>query len=196
VNPSGRLPYSIPRHSGQIPVYYHQKAGTGYRNPLPPDVSELYLDMAATPEFTFGAGLSYTRFQLSQLASETYASTAGRWHLSTAVDNVGSRQGTATVQLYARVNALGVTRPAEHLIGFARVPLAPGQSREVRFAVDATQFAFTGLDEAFAVEPCRVDFFLGFDADDRRQQGSFGLEGDRRILRSSERVFFADATIN
>jgi beta-glucosidase len=195
VNPSGRLPYSIPRHSGQIPVYYHKKAGTGYRNPLPPDVSELYLDMAATPEFTFGAGLSYTKFQLSQLASEASASTAGRWHVSTAVDNVGSRQGSATVQLYARVNAFGVTRPAEQLIGFARVPLAPGQSREVRFSVDATQFAFTGLDDAFAVEPCRVDFFVGFDADDRRQEGSFELEGDRRILRSLDRVFFADVTI-
>ena len=67
VNPSGKLPYSVPRHSGQIPVYHHQKAGSGYRNPLPPSVTRHYLDMAATPLWPFGHGLSYTTFALSDL---------------------------------------------------------------------------------------------------------------------------------
>ncbi|MFF1571383.1 glycoside hydrolase family 3 N-terminal domain-containing protein [Leifsonia sp. NPDC058292] len=195
VNPSGKLPYSIPRHSGQIPVYHHQHAGTGYRNPLPPDVNRHYLDMPATPLFTFGHGLSYTRFELEELNSETSALTDGTWHLATTVANKGERAGVATVQLYARMNATGVTRPAQQLIGFARIELQPGARSRASFTVDASLLGFTGLDHLFGVEPGRVDFFLGFDAADRRQSGSFELVGDRVVLSSAERTFLSEAAI-
>jgi beta-glucosidase len=196
VDPSGRLPYSIPRHTGQIPVHYHQKAGTGYRNPLPPDVATHYLDVPATPLHTFGEGLSYMRFELTDLDGDAVATVDGAWNVKTVVRNVGERAGATIVQLYARVNAIGVTRPAEQLVGFARVELAARQSRTVRFTVDATQFGFTGLDRLFAVEPGQIDYFLGFHADDRRQSGAFPLTGDRRVLSSSDRRFFSETTIS
>jgi beta-glucosidase len=151
--------------------------------------------MPADPEFPFGAGGSYTRFELRGLTAEPAASIGGTWRTSTIVENTGSRDGTATVQLYARVNAFGVTRPAAQLIGFARVDVAAGESRQVEFTVDSTQFGFTGLDHQFAVETGTVDYFLGFDSADRRQTGSFDLAGERRILKASDRVFFAEVDV-
>ena len=126
--PEGRLPYSVPRHSGQIPVYHHQRAGTGYRNPLPPDVPQLYLDMPATPLYTFGHGLSYTDFELDGLTAGDEFDTSGSVEISATVRNIGGRAGVAVPQLYVRVNSTGVTRPAQQLAGFARVELPPGGS--------------------------------------------------------------------
>ena len=195
VNPSGKLPYTVPRHTGQVPIYHHQKAGTGYRNPLPPDVDELYLDMPATPQFPFGHGLSYTRFELTELDAAASAATDGEWRASIRVSNVGELSGATAVQLYARVNALGVTRPAQQLLGFARVELAAGESRTVEFTVDASQFAFTGLDHRFSVEPCRIDYFIGIDSGDRSLSGWFELQGERRVLAASERVFLTQSSL-
>lgn len=196
INPSGKLPYSVPRHGGQIPIYHHQRAGTGYRNPLPPDVSRHYLDHEATPLFTFGHGISYTVFDLSDARAAATAAIGGKpWSVGVDVSNVGVRPGATTVQLYARVNAVGVTRPAQQLIGFARVELDTGSSCRVTFDVDPSLLGFTGMDGRFGVEPCRVDYFLGFDADDRRQAGSFDLAGERQLLSAAERVFASIVTV-
>ena len=126
VNPSGKLPYSVPRHSGQIPVYHHQKAGSGYRNPLPPSVTQHYLDMAATPLWPFGHGLSYTTFALTDLDCGPDIGTDGTARISATVTNTGDRDGAVVVQLYLRVNTTGVTRPAQQLGGFARVRAGGG----------------------------------------------------------------------
>ena len=195
VNPSGKLPYSVPRHSGQIPVYHHQKAGSGYRNPLPPGVTQHYLDLEATPLWPFGHGLSYTTFALSDLDCGPDIDTDGTARISATVANTGDRDGAAVVQLYLRVNTTGVTRPAQQLGGFARVELAAGEQRRVTFEVDASQLAYTNLAREIAVEPARVDLFVGFDSDDRSLEGSFHVTGAPRVVPGAERSFLSTASI-
>ncbi|MCZ0997502.1 glycoside hydrolase family 3 C-terminal domain-containing protein [Streptomyces mirabilis] len=196
VNPSGKLPYSIPRHTGQIPVYHHQPAGTGYRNPLPPGVNRLYLDLEATPLLPFGHGLSYTDFTLTDLSSDTEITTEGTAAISATVTNAGSVDGTATLQLYVRIPATGVAQPAQQLAGFVRVELAAGESRRVTFRVAAAQLGHTNMAREFAVEPGSVPYFLGFDSDDRRLEGSYTVTGKPRLLTSPERSFLSETQID
>ncbi|WP_425826636.1 glycoside hydrolase family 3 N-terminal domain-containing protein [Streptomyces fractus] len=196
VNPSGKLPYSVPRHSGQLPLYHHQKAGSGYRNPLPPSVPTHYLDLEATPLYPFAHGLSYTEFDLGDGAADATIDTEGTARISATVTNTGAVTGATVVQLYVRVNTKGLTRPAQQLAGFCRVELAPGESRRVTFHLAAAQLGYTNLARDFAVEPARVDYFLGLDSDDRRVEGSFEMTGKPRALRSSERAFLSEAEIN
>jgi Glycosyl hydrolase family 3 C-terminal domain/Fibronectin type III-like domain len=194
-NPSGKLPYSIPRHTGQIPVYHHQKAGTGYRNPLPPGVAQHYLDLPATPLYPFGHGLSYTDFTLDGLAADADVDTAGTARIAATVSNTGGVDGAAIVQLYVRVNTPVVTRPAQQLAGFCRIELAPGESRRITLQVAATQLGYTNAAHDFAVEPARVDYFLGFDSNDRRLTGSFDVVGKPRVLASAERSFLSQTVV-
>lgn len=196
VNPSGKLPYSLPRHSGQIPVYHHQKAGSGYRNSLPPSVSQHYLDMEATPLWPFAHGLSYTTFELSDLNCGEDIDAYGTARIGATVSNTGDRDGAAVVQLYLRVNTCGVTRPDQQLAGFARVELAPGTRRRVTFEVDATQLAYTNLAREIAVEAARVDAYIGFDSDDRALQGSFEVAGAPRVVSGAERAFLSAAKVD
>jgi hypothetical protein len=192
VNPSGKLPYSIPRHSGQIPVYHHQKAGTGYRSTLPAHIAQHYLDMEATPLYAFGHGLSYTTFSLGELACDAEVDTAGTAAISATITNTGTVEGATVVQLYLRINTSGVTRPAQQLAGFHRVDLGPGRSRRITFHISAAQLGYTNLARDFAVEPAAVEVFLGLDSDDRALSGSFELVGKPRALTSSERSFLCE----
>jgi beta-glucosidase len=195
VNPSGKLPYSVPRHSGQLPVYHHQKAGSGYRKPLPPSASLHYLDLEATPLWPFAHGLSYTTFALSDLDCGADIDGYGTAPISATVTNAGDRDGAVVLQLYLRVNTFGITRPAQQLGGFARVELAAGERRRVTFEVDASQLAYTNLAREIAVEPARVDVFVGFDSDDRSLQGSFQVIGGPRVVAGEERSFLSTVVV-
>ena len=130
-NPGGKLPFTMPRHVGQVPIHYAQKWGSGYRR-TNEDIHKGYLDMPSTPLFAFGHGLSYTTFEYSplKLASDT-VDVSGEARVSLTVTNTGKRRGTEVVQLYAADTATGVTLPAQQLIGFARVDLEPGASKTV-----------------------------------------------------------------
>ncbi|TCC36394.1 glycoside hydrolase family 3 N-terminal domain-containing protein [Kribbella speibonae] len=193
-NPSGKLPYSIPRGTGQIPVYHHQHAGTGYRNPVPPSLSQHYLDLEATPLYPFAHGLSYADFDLADRTGDSEIDTSGSARISALVTNTGAVKGATVVQLYLRVNTIGVTRPAQQLAGFSRLELAPGESKRVTFTIAATQLGYTNLVHDFAVEPARVDYFLGFDSDDQRLQGHFELVGEPRVLTSAQRSFLSEVS--
>ncbi|OPX12477.1 glycoside hydrolase family 3 N-terminal domain-containing protein [Mycobacterium sp. AT1] len=195
VNPGGKLPYTMPRHGGQIPIYHYQRADSGYRREAVIRGMH-YRDMSATPQYPFGFGRSYTNFELTDLHVTPSVGTDGVVEAALTVTNVGEAAGSEVVQLYSRVNAAVVTRPAQQLAGFARVQLDPGQSARVTFAVSADQFAFSGLDHRVAVEPATVDLFVGASSDDRRLEGSVEVRGERRFLRPSERVYLPTVEVS
>ena len=195
VNPSGKLPYSIPRSPGQIPVYHHQRNGTGFRNPLPPDVPRHYLDIDATPLYGFGRGESYTSFELADLTCPTTVDTAGSVQISATVRNTGERDGATIVQLYASAESVGVTRPAQQLVGFHRVHLAADTEARVAFTLEAAQLGYTSAGREFVVDPGRLKLWLAFDSDRPVLGAGITMTGDRRLLKSEDRTFLSTARI-
>ena len=120
VNPGGKLPISVPRSVGQLPVYYNRKP-TSFRN---------YLFESRAPLFPFGFGLSYTTFRLDDLKlADREIAPGGHTTMSVRVTNTGTRRGDEVVQMYVHDVVASVTRPVKQLRGFARVSLAPGNPR-------------------------------------------------------------------
>lgn len=175
--PSGKLPISMPRAVGQIPVYYaHRNTGrppkadrTGIPKgtPLDPvDFDSSYLDLEVTPLFPFGFGLSYTSFGYTALeVTPSRAPLGSRVSVSVVVDNRGSRRGSETVQLYVRDIVASVTRPVRELKGFQRVELEPGERKTVSFELGPRELAFTGRDLEASVEPGAFQIWVGSDSD-------------------------------
>jgi beta-glucosidase len=154
-NPCGKLPITIPRSVGHLPVFYNHR----------PSARRGYLFDETTPLFPFGYGLSYTSFELSEptLDKETIA-VGESTRLRVTVTNTGSCSGAQVVQLYIRDLVSSVTRPVRELKGFARVEIAPGESREVALPITPDSLAFWNLDKKFVVEPGEFELFVGFDS--------------------------------
>ncbi len=153
VNPGGKLPVSVPRTVGQVPIYYNHK-NTG----RPPDerdhYTSKYLDLPLTPLYPFGHGLSYTRFAYRDLRlGAARLRRSDPLDVSVTVTNSGSRAGDEVVQLYLRDEVASVTRPGLALRRFQRITLAPGESRTVSFTLHADDLAFPGADLQPVIEP-------------------------------------------
>ena len=151
-NPGGKLPVSIARTVGQLPIFYNRK----------PTARRGYLDGTTAPLFPFGHGLSYTRFEISE-PRPAKATIRPDETVSVEVDvrNVGDRAGDEVVQLYIRDEVSSVTRPVLELKGFRRVTLQPGEARTVRFAVGPEQLRFYNADMVRVVEPGDFTLFAG-----------------------------------
>ncbi|MZD55989.1 glycoside hydrolase family 3 N-terminal domain-containing protein [Streptomyces sp. SID5606] len=143
--PSGRLPVSVPRAAGAQPTTY-----LGARLAHASEVSSI----DPTPAFGFGHGLTYTTFAWSDLTVDAErAPTDGEFSLALTVRNTGARHGTEVVQLYLHDPVASVVQPVQRLVGYTRVPLAPGEARRVRVAVPADLASFTGREGHRVVEP-------------------------------------------
>jgi beta-xylosidase len=193
-NPGGKLPFTIPRHVGQVPIHLGQKWGSGYRR-TKEDIHKGYLDMPSTPVFSFGHGLSYTTFEYSPLKLQSEnVDVNGEARMSLAVTNSGKRRGTEVVQLYAADTATGITLPAQQLIGFIRVDLEPGASKTVLFVVPMSVLAYTGLSGELIMEPGPVEVSAGSSSSDIRSSAKFTVIGKTRTVRGKDRAFFSVAT--
>jgi beta-glucosidase len=194
-NPAGKLPVTLPRHVGQVPIHHGQHNGSGYRR-TKADIHRGYLDMPSTPLFFFGHGLSYTTFKYGalQLASDT-VSVSGALRASLTIANTGKRRGTEIVQLYAADTATGVALPAQQLIGFARVDLEPGASKVVSFVVPISLLAYTGITGELVIEPGPVEVSAGSSSSDIRSSSKFTITGKTRALKGEERAFLSEATV-
>jgi beta-glucosidase len=151
-NPSGKLPVSFPRSVGQLPIYYNYK----------PTAKRGYLYANREPLFPFGYGLSYTTFEYSDpKVSPAQIGPGARAQVTVTVKNTGLRAGEEVVQLYVRDEVSSVTRPVRELKDFARVALAPGESRSVSFTITPDKLAFYDLNMERTVEPGWFDIMVG-----------------------------------
>jgi beta-glucosidase len=152
VSPSGRLPVSVPRSVGTLPIYYNYK----------PSARRPYLFEDPTPLWPFGFGLSYTTFRYDGLAvNPSRIAPDGRATVAVTVTNAGTRAADEVVQLYIHERVSSVTRPVEELKGFRRVHLSPGESRRVEMPLGPEELSF--FDEAMkrVVEPGEFEIMVG-----------------------------------
>ena len=194
-NPGGKLPFTIPRHVGQVPVHHGQRTGSGYRRTTA-DIHKGYVDMPSTPLFAFGHGLSYTTFEYGtlKLASDTI-DVSGQFRVWLTIRNTGKRRGTEVVQLYAADTATGVTLPAQQLIGFARVDLEPGAAKTAAFVVPISMLAYTGISGDIVMEPGPVEVSAGSSSSDIRSKATFTVTGKTRVIKGVDRAFLSVATV-
>ncbi|MFF3408384.1 glycoside hydrolase family 3 N-terminal domain-containing protein [Streptomyces sp. NPDC002742] len=182
VNPSGRLPVSVPRDpAGQPWTYLAPPLGLrGEASTLDP-----------TPLYAFGHGISYTSYTwLPPVADDREFATDGETTLRLTVRNTGERAGAEVVQLYLHDPVGKVARPVARLIGYARVPLEAGASAEVHFTVPADLAAYTGPDGQRIVEPGELELRLGVSSADGdvRYAVPVTLTGPERVVGPGRRM--------
>jgi beta-glucosidase-like glycosyl hydrolase len=178
VQPGGRLPVSLPRSAGAQPF--------SYLHPILGGSSEI-TSADTTPVRPFGFGLSYTRFERSDLLVDATVDAGDAFSASVRVRNVGERAGADVVQLYGHDLFAEVTRPVAQLLGYARVVLEPGEEAVVRFTVPTQRLAFTGLRGERIVEPGAVDLWVGTPSD-TEATAAIEISGSRyRVSTADER---------
>jgi beta-glucosidase len=169
-NPSGRLAITIPRHSGQLPVYYNYKPSKAY---WIYGEKRGYADMPATPLYPFGYGLSYTKFEYSALRIDpAEIHPAGVAHVSVDVKNGGERAGEETVQLYLHEAYAPVSTPVKQLRGVERVALKPGETKTATFALIPEDLQLLDRDMHWVVVPGDFEIMVGRSSDDIPLKGT------------------------
>jgi len=188
-NPGGRLPFTWPRYVGQLPLYYNYKpTGRGYD----------YVDMSGKPLFPFGHGLSYTRFEYSNLRIDAQ-SEEGPFEISFDVANTGEREGDEVAQLYVQDPVASIARPVKELKRFRRISLKPGEKKTIVFTLTAEDLAFFDASMRRIVEPGEFKIMVGSSSEDIRLQAPLsiksmitaetrcvGIKADRKTIVSGE----------
>ena len=167
-NPGGRLPYTIYESLDQIPPQTEYDITEGFT----------YMYFPGEPLFCFGHGLSYTRFDYSNLRlSARLIPADGQLSIRVDVRNVGECEGDEVVQLYVHDVESSVKRPVKELRGFERINLKPAEKRTVNFSLKGQQLAFYDVDKhIFVVEPGMFDVLVGSSSEDIRLAGQFEIE--------------------
>ena len=148
-NPAGRLPISVPRSVGQIPVYYSQPA-TGD-----------YVEESAKPLFPFGFGLSYTQFEYSDLQVETLQKNDSLCKVTCTVKNIGPCDGDEVVQLYVRDEVATVAPASKLLKGFQRVHINKGGAKQITFYFTKRDLSVYSKEKGWHFEAGEFIFMVG-----------------------------------
>lgn len=187
VNPSGKLPITMPINVGQVPIYYNHKTGSGYT--LVQEKAGLnnielfaggYVDSLNTPLFPFGHGLSYTKFEISNVEVENKEySTDSVITIKCTIKNIGDMAGAEVIQLYYRDCEAHVTRPVRQLVGFKKISLEPQKSVELIFKLSTAQLGFYNEDMEFVVEPGNAELMIGTSSENIAHKETIRLTGEK-----------------
>lgn len=191
VNPGGKLPITFPQHVGQVPIYYGHRPSGGRSN-----WKVDYVETPVTPLYPFGYGLSYTRFEFTNMRLDPQQVSAGEQVMvQIDVTNVGERAGDEVVQLYTHQQVSHMTRPVQELRGFKRVTLEPGETKTVSFRIEVNQMGFYDHKDRLTVHPGIVEVMLGSSAQDIHFTGSFEIKGDPTDI-TGKKVFFSTGEVS
>ena len=155
---------SVPRSVGQLPVYYSKHP------------SHNYIDLTASPLYTFGYGLSYTNFDYSDLEIIPSNNPDVYQTVKCNITNTGEKDGDEVVQLYIRDVVGSVETPHRLLKGFKRIHLKRGEIQQVSFDLLFDDLALYNIEMQQVVEPGKFDIMIGASSNDIRLKGSFNLE--------------------
>jgi beta-glucosidase len=165
VSPSGRTPMSWPRALGQVPIYFGQRPTGRPMNPADHFTSK-YLDVANTPLYDFGHGLTYGRFDYDDLQVEPRRVREQDWlAISVNLRNVGAREAEETVFLFVRHKLSCVTRPLLELKGYSKLRLVPGEAGSVKLELPAAELRHLGPDLQPMFEAGEVEILVGPSAE-------------------------------
>jgi beta-glucosidase len=157
-NPAGRLPVSVPRSVGQLPVYYSLGKQADY------------VEGTSTPLYAFGYGLSYTGFEYSDLSIDRQDNNI---QLSCKVTNTGSFDGDEVVQLYIRDNVSSVATPPIQLKDFRRIFIKKGETKAITFTLTADDLSLYSQQMIWTVEPGEFTLMIGAASNDIRLKDTF-----------------------
>lgn len=193
-NPGGRMPVSVARHAGQIPVYYNHANGSAWHQSGSIGFAD-YVDLPHTPRYCFGHGLSYTTFAYSDLSiSQREASSADVIDIFMTLKNTGCCAGEEVVQLYLRDPYANMARPVKELAGFKRVELAAGEQKRLRFSLPVSFTAFLDNAMRWVVEKGVIEVQLGASSEDIRLRDSFTIT-DTQVIEGRTRGLYATAEV-
>ena len=190
INPGGKLPISIPRSAGQVPIFYNHKPSGMHSN-----IYGDYVDEPVAPLFCFGHGLSYTIFIYQNLEVDpSIVDAGGCITISFEIQNDGSRAGDEVVQLYLCDEFASIPRPVKELKGFKRIQLEPGELRHIYFQLDSRQLAFYNENMDLVLEPGKFKVMVGSSCEDIRLSGNFEIIG-KDTLPVTQRVFVCPVSV-
>lgn len=185
VNPGGKLPVSIARSVGHLPVYYNYK----------PAAKRGYQFTETTPLYPFGYGLSYTQFSYSDFKiNKSEVKVGDLVDISVKVTNSGARAGDEIVQLYTHDAVASLTRPIKELKGFKRITLKAKESAVVTFSLAVNQLGFYNTDMKYVVEPGKFDVMVGSSSQDIHGKGEFNVVSDVTDV-SQQKVYFSGVKV-
>ena len=175
VNPSGRLSVTVPRHAGQLPVYYNFKKSK--QEWVKRGWGHAYVDMEPTPLYPFGFGLGYSSFEYRGLRLSARAITpAEGLEIQVEVKNTGDRPGKETVQLYLEDVISSVATPVKQLRGFAKLAIDPGETKTCTFRLTADDLALYDKNLRRVVEPGQFRVMVGSSSEDIRLTDQFEVK--------------------
>ena len=154
INPSGKLPYTYPRYSGVIMHYDHKQSEVINANTWKNDFFN--------PQYNFGHGLSYTKFEYSNMNISKSAYSLSEKEITVTVDvkNTGKISGKEVVQLYSRDHFATISPPLRELVRYNKISLEPGETKTVSFTVDIEELGFYNIDNVWVNEPGKHSFYI------------------------------------
>jgi beta-glucosidase len=178
VSPSGCLPMSVPRSTGQIPIYYARKK-LGKMRAF--QEYQPYKDQKDTPLYPFGFGLTYGEFEYSNLKlSHSELSLGDTLKIQVNVRNIGQHVATEVVQCYTRQINATTSRPEKELKAFSRVDLRPGEAKTVRLEIPSRSLEYYGETQRLEATESRIELYVGSDSN-ASLEASFLLQAPRFI---------------